>query len=167
MDQAPADFSAFVVSRWPGFVALAASITRDRAAAEDIAQEALIKISSRWHRVGEGNHGAYCRRIIYRDSVSYVRKYRGRSGRTVHPSDGALPDSESQVVEHLDAMRLLALLPAQQRAVLCLRYLEDLSEKETAAVMGVSVGTVKRHAHTALARLRTYLTGQERDRRVL
>lgn len=166
MEHAPDDFSVFVAARWTGFVVLAASITRDRAAAEDIAQEALIKVSSRWHRVGEGNHGAYCRRIIYRDSVSYVRKHRSRSGRTVHPSDVALTGSESQVVAHLDAMRLLALLPPQQRAVLCLRYLEDLSEKETAAVMGVSIGTVKRHAHTALARLRTHLTRPEHDRRV-
>ena len=166
MEHSPADFSTFVAARWTSFVALAASITRDRAAAEDIAQEALIKVSSRWQRIGEGNHGAYCRRIIYRDSVSYVRKARSRSSRMVHHSDGALPDNESQIVAHLDAMRLLVLLPPQQRAVLCLRYLEDLSEKETAAVMGVSIGTVKRHAHTALARLRTHLTRPDHDRRV-
>lgn len=152
-----ADEQAF--SRWAGerqlaLLRTAVLLTGDRHRAEDLVQEALTQVALRWRRLESGHPEAYARQVIVRRNVSWWRKHRREVVLDVH--DGAAPvagdtaGAERRIV--LD--RALAALTPRQRATVVLRYYEDLSERETADALGVSVGTVKSQAHLALRRLR-------------
>ena len=121
--------------------------------AQDLVQEALVKVALRWPRLRDGNPTAYARRIIVNDNVSWWRRRRETTGAQL---DLAVADDiTSDPVTALVVRRALMRLTPAQRAVLVLRHLDDLSERETAEVLGVSVGTVKSQNAAALARLRT------------
>src|SRR5207245_128299 len=96
----------------------------------------------------------YVKRAIVHGQINRWRRV-GRH-ETVMPSlpDVAISDGSSALAEHDAIRRALATLPPRQRAVLVLRYLDDRTEQETAAVMGCSVGTVKSQTHKGLAKLR-------------
>lgn len=128
-------------------------LTGDLHRAQDLVQEALVKVALRWGQLREGNPTAYARRIIVRDNVSWWRRRRETA---VAEPEGPAPDgvSSDPVTAMVVRRALLRLTPAQ-RAVLVLRHFDDLSERETADVLGVSVGTVKSQNAAALARLRT------------
>lgn len=126
-------------------------LTGDLHRAEDLVQEALVKVALRWRRLRDGNPTAYARTIVVRDHISAMRRRRevpveAISGRSQVSSD---PDAEMVV------RRALARLTPAQRAVLVLRHFDDLTERETADMLGVSIGTVKSQNSAALARLRT------------
>jgi RNA polymerase sigma-70 factor (sigma-E family) len=125
-------------------------LTGDLHRAEDLVQEALTKVALRWSRLAEGNPTAYALRIIVRDNISWWRRRRDVLTGSVHDR-GATEEPEIALV----VRRALARLTPGQRAVLVLRHFEDLTERETAEVLGVSVGTVKSQNAAALARLRT------------
>ena len=134
-----------------GLLRSAYLLTGDLHRSEDLVQEALVKVALRWPRLREGNPTAYARTILVRDNVSWWRRRRHevvvedvREARVVS-SD---PDTA------LVVRRALARLTPAQRAVLVLRHFDDLTERETAEVLGVSVGTVKSQNAVALARLR-------------
>ncbi|MEV0163043.1 RNA polymerase sigma-70 factor (sigma-E family) [Nonomuraea fuscirosea] len=147
-------FREFVAARSPALIRLGFLLTGgDQHAAEDLVQTALAKLVTRWRRVETPE--AYVRQIMYRQQVSWWRTS-ARRGEVVRASP---PETAARDPHHQSELRLvlrsaLARLTARQRAVLVLRYFEDLPEQEVAQVMGCSVGTVRSTAHRSLARLR-------------
>jgi len=147
------DFEAFVAARRGRLLRTAYLLTGDHHDAEDLVQTALVKAVPHWKRI-TGDPEPYVRRIMVHENVS---RWRRRRWREVYVD--ALPEASA----HDDptgriAMRaaLLQLAP-RQRAVIVLRYYEDLTERETADALSVAVGTVKSQARDALARLRVLL----------
>lgn len=134
-------------------------LTGDVHRAEDLVQDALVKVALRWERLREGHPTAYARTVIARDNVSWWRRYR-REALVADPSRRRAEDSAwaadhvGEVETRLVVLRALDRLTAGQRRVLVLRHFDDLSERETAEILGVSVGTVKSQNAAALARLR-------------
>ncbi len=126
-------------------------LSGDLQRAEDLVQEALIKVALRWRRLRGGNPTAYARTIVIRDHISAVRRRREVPVEEVVGESVVSSDPETEIV----VRRALARLTPAQRAVLVLRHFDDLTERETADVLGVSIGTVKSQNSAALARLRT------------
>ena len=150
-----AEFNEFVVARSSALMRTAYLLTQDHQLAEDLVQTALFKAALRWGRI-TGDPEPYVRRILYTESISWWRR---RSRRV---AESALrKDDERSVVGvdvdfdlQLSLERALQRLTPRQRAVLVLRYYEDLTEVEAARALGVGVGTVKSMHRQALARLR-------------
>jgi RNA polymerase sigma-70 factor (sigma-E family) len=149
----PADCEEYIRARLPRLLKLARALTLDEHTAADLVQDSLEKLIRRWSHLS-GDPDAYVRQIMVNQRVSSWRKVR-RERVTDRPPDAAVSDVE---VDHelFDALRAL---PKAQRAVIALRYLEDLTEVDTARVLGCSVGTVKSHSSRAMASLRTSLEG--------
>ncbi len=156
------DFDPFVASNLEQLLKTAYLITWDVGEAEDLVQDCLFKVARRWPRVRRmAQPGGYARRILVNLAVDGARGRARRRGEL----DGAAavadePDRDLLIgletrAELLDA---LARLTPRQRAVLVLRYFNDLTEAETAEVLGCSPGTVKSNASRGLARLREVLT---------
>ncbi|MEV4348975.1 SigE family RNA polymerase sigma factor [Actinoplanes sp. NPDC049596] len=147
-----AEFTAFVAERGQVLLRIAHALTGDRRTAEDLVQGALAKAYARWPRI-HGDAEAYVRRIIYNDRVSgWRRTGHGREVPMAEVPDR--PDREHDVTERLALREALLSLPARQRAVLVLRYLEDRTVEETAEVLGCRPGTVASQTSRALAKLR-------------
>jgi len=125
-------------------------LTGDLHAAEDLVQEALVKVALRWDRLRHGQPTAYARTIVVRDHISRWR--RRRDVVTAAPVDVAAVSSDPETA--LVVRRALGRLTPKQRAVVVLRHFDDLGVHEVAAELGVSVGTVKSQNAAALARLR-------------
>ena len=148
------DFSAFALSRWPGLVRLAFGLTGDRWAAEDIAQVTLARAYVAWRRVRRADDpDAYLRRILINASNRRFRR------RRVAEQPGDLPETAVEgpadlVGERAVQLAALRQLPARQRAVVVLRYWEDLSDAQIAAALACSPGTVRSQLSRALAKLR-------------
>jgi RNA polymerase sigma-70 factor (sigma-E family) len=145
-------FDEFVAARSQALLRTAYLLTGDHPLAEDLLQTALAKCWFAWGRI-DGPPEPYVRRAI---ATTYATWWR-RKWKAERPT-GALPEvpvDAGTPVEDRDALwRALAALPRRQRAVVVLRYYEDLSEAETAAALGVTTGTVKSQAAKALAALR-------------
>lgn len=125
-------------------------LTGDLHRAEDLVQEALVKVAMRWDRLRAGNPTAYARTIVVRDQISWWRRRREIPVEEV--STGAAVSSDPDVA--MVVRRSLQRLTAAQRAVVVLRHFDDLSVEETAAILRVAPGTVKSQNAAALARLR-------------
>lgn len=146
-------FDEFVAARSGRLLRTSYLLTRDHGLAEDLLQTALTKAWFAWSRI-DGDPEAYVRKVIVNTYASWWRrKWRGE-----HPTD-ELP--EGQGVDHADGSagshdlwEALGRLPRRQRAVVVLRYFEDLTEAETARLLECSVGTVKSQTSKALAKLR-------------
>jgi len=151
MDETPS-FAEWARARQRRLVRAAYLVTGDLGRAEDLVQEALVKVCLRWDRLADGHPEAYARTIIYRDHVSWWRRSREHPVAEV-TSDAATGGPDVEDAEVLRAA--LLRLPPRQRAVLVLRYYEDLTAAGTAHVLGISVGTVKSQTHDALRNLRT------------
>ena len=151
-----ADFEAYMSARQPSLLRTAYLLTGDQHTAEDLVQTALAKLYLSWDKVHDrGLMDGYVRRILVNENNSLWR----RAWKRREVSTDTLPDHQS-VVDTPDDGRSAALwefvqtLPRKQRAVVVLRYYEDLSEAEVADILGISVGTVKSQASRALAGLR-------------
>jgi RNA polymerase sigma-70 factor (sigma-E family) len=153
------DFRAFVAGRSAALLWFAHVLTGDRTDAEDVVQTALARTAAGWHRVRRtDNPEGYVRRAIVTTHLNAVRRrpWRERPAAELpEPATGGATASAEQELDERDAMwRTLAALPPRQRAVLVLRYYEDLSEADIAEVLGCSRGTVKSQAAKAMAHLR-------------
>ncbi|MBA3781769.1 SigE family RNA polymerase sigma factor [Nocardioides sp. InS609-2] len=126
-------------------------LTGDLHRAEDLVQEALVKVAMRWPRLRDGNPTAYARQIVVRDNISWWRKRRDLLIETVRDTHVRAHEPEVALV----VRRALSRLSPGQRAVVVLRHFDDLTERETADALGVTIGTVKSQNAAALARLRT------------
>ena len=154
------DFGEFVLARRPALLRFALALSGNPADAEDLVQTALTRTALRWRSVQREAADAYVRKAIVRLHINRWRSPLSRERIGAAPPDQpvAPEDSETRQV----VWGALAQLPPKQRAVLVLRYYEDLSEAEIAAVLGCSPGTVKSQAFKAMARLRT-MTGLRDD----
>jgi RNA polymerase sigma-70 factor (sigma-E family) len=151
-DAVEREFSEFVAARTYGLLRVAVVLTGDQHAAEDLVQGALAKAFVRWRQI-RGDVEAYVRRTIYHDSVSrWRRPYRREETSVAYPPEQAQPAEDVDL--RLVLREALLNLPPRQRAVLVLRYLEDLSVDETAAVLACPRGTVASLSNRALAKLR-------------
>jgi RNA polymerase sigma-70 factor (sigma-E family) len=149
------DFSAFATSRWPGLVRLAFGLTGDRWMAEDIAQTALAKAYVAWRRVSRADDpDAYLRRILVNASNRRFRRRRVTE-QPGDPPETAVDGPADLVSERAALLAALRQLPPRQRAVVVLRYWQDLTDAQIAAALGCSPGTVRSQLSRALAKLRT------------
>jgi len=153
-------FEEYVVARRSALLRTAYLLTGSHADAEDLVQTALIKCVPVWKRIADRPE-PYVRQVLVRESISRWRRRRWRETSVDDVPDGAVaePDVAGRVALH----QALGALPPRQRAVIVLRYYEDLTERETASVLGVAVGTVKSQARDGLARLRQRLPDLESD----
>ncbi|MFE2581458.1 SigE family RNA polymerase sigma factor [Streptomyces sp. NPDC059378] len=151
-----AQYEEFVRARWSRLVRTAYLLTGDAHHAEDLTQTALAKAYRSWRRVARSdNPEAYVRRMLVTCNSDRFRKRRVAEALTSAPPERARrDDAVGRVEERGVLMAALAGLPPRQRAVVVMRYWEDLSEGEVAEVLGCSVGTVKSQASKALAKLR-------------
>ncbi|MFJ5261688.1 SigE family RNA polymerase sigma factor [Streptomyces sp. NPDC088387] len=167
--ESQADFTEFATAAWPRLVRTAHMLTGDFHEAEDLVQTTLAKVYARWRRIPRDEINAYVRRALVNNNISRVRKRRIAHllmpflPESVHRSHGG----HAEAVERSAVLvQALAALSARQRAVVVLRYWEDLTEQEIAEVLNCSVGTVKTHARRGLEALRAHphLTLQEAKR---
>ena len=148
-------FDAFVRARLPALLRFAHALTGDPHTAADLVQDALERTGMRWHRIErQGDPEGYVRRAIINGRTSRWRKHRRETLVDCVPERTTSYDAP----RHDDQLwQLLATLPPRQRAVLVLRYYEDLSEAQIAATLGCSPGTVKSQSSKAIAKLRAAL----------
>ena len=149
------EFAAFMRGRYAALVRAGSLLVGDTAAGEDLVQTALTKTAMRWDRLSDkGAAEAYTRTTMVRLAARWGgRKWRGERATAVLPEVAGADDTAR--LDTADALAgALDRLPQQQRAVVVLRYYEQLSEQETAAALGCSIGTVKSRASRALAALR-------------
>jgi RNA polymerase sigma-70 factor (sigma-E family) len=143
---------ALVAERGSALLGTAVLLTGSRVAGEDLLQAALERLVRHWSRV-HGDKEGYLRRTMYHLAVDQWRLRRRRPEVLAEVEPPGQPDGTDAVHLRHALMQALATLPPRQRAVLVLRYWEQLSEAE-AEVLGCSVGTVKSTASRGLARLR-------------
>jgi RNA polymerase sigma-70 factor (sigma-E family) len=142
-----------VAERGSTLLGTAVLLAGSRAAGEDLLQSALERLVRHWSRV-RGDKEAYLRRTMYHLAVDHWRSRRRRPEVLAEVEPPGQPDGTDAVHLRHALVQVLAALPPRQRAVLVLRYWEQLSEAEAAEVLGRSVGTVKSAASRGLARLR-------------
>ncbi|MGH3649042.1 MAG: SigE family RNA polymerase sigma factor [Micromonosporaceae bacterium] len=141
-----ASFGEYVAARHGFLVRVAYLLTGDRHAAEDLVQLALVRVARHWERViAGGDPDPYVRRVLYRQHVSqWRRRWRHVELRPEPPVPASgPPDPAGAVTTSLLVRQALARLAPRQRAVLVLRYFEDLTEVATAEALGCSVSTLK------------------------
>jgi len=147
-------FDEYVVARSAALLRTAYLLTGNRADAEDLLQTTLAKTYLAWDRIRDREAvDAYVRRTMVNTQTSFWRRRRPEALYDVppeRPGRDALADSDL----HDALWKALGRLGRRQRAILVLRYYEDLSEADTAALLGVSVGTVKSTTSRALGVLR-------------
>ena len=149
------DFRAFVVARGPALLRSAYLLTGDQHLAEDLVQVALEKAAAHWGSIAVAAAEAYVRRIMYRDQVSTWRRRRVPESPVAIVPEPRRSWSDVDLVENRLLLReALLTLGRRQRTVLVLRFYEDLTEREVAELLGVSIGTVKSQTAKALNHLR-------------
>jgi RNA polymerase sigma-70 factor (sigma-E family) len=156
-----AEFSAFVARDGGQLLGFAFLLTGNRHDAEDLAQQALLRAAAHWAAARQ-SPARYSRTVLLNLVRDRWRAWQRQPAETLSVDPAALPSASDVAAAALDRQVLLhacRLLPQQQRAVLVLRFWEDRSVEETAAVLGCTAGTVKSQTHRALARLRAALSG--------
>ena len=147
------EFDEFVAARSTALLRTAYLLTHDHGLAEDLLQTTLAKSWFAWDRIS-GEPEAYVRKVLVNTFASWWRrKWNGEHATAELPERG-LDDAADAVTSEHDLWTAMERLPRRQRAVVVLRYFEDLTEAQTAEVLGCSVGTVKSQASRALAKLR-------------
>ncbi|MCX4914436.1 SigE family RNA polymerase sigma factor [Streptomyces sp. NBC_00687] len=154
------EFHRFVLGRWPRLMRTAFLLTGEQHAAEDLVQATLEQVYVAWRRVAAADEPeAYVRRVMIN---AHARRHRRKLKEFLAPRDDSgltheVPDRVDPIGRADDRGALLtalAQLPPRQREAVVLRYWEDLSEIQTAAAMGCSVGAVKSNAAKGIAKLR-------------
>jgi len=166
-------FEQFVEGSSSHMMTLAMLLTgHSRVDAEDLLQTVLERAYRRWRRICRtGDPGPYVRRMLVNAAVDRWRLLRRRPEWPFAPDSSpglatsAGPDMTAVLADQDMLWRALALLPAGQRAVLVLRYYEDLTEAQTAAVLGCTVGSVKTQTSRALSKLRGIVGTADGDHR--
>jgi RNA polymerase sigma-70 factor (sigma-E family) len=153
-------FEAFVMDASGRLMGTAYLLCGDRGHAEDLVQTALLRTARRWHRAQQQPE-AYARRVLVNLAKDRWRLLGRRVGEVAAQVDVAEPAGDA-VLEYDDLLAAVRALPAGQRAVLVLRFFDDLSVAETAAALDCSEGTVKSQTSRALDRIRGVLD-QEKE----
>ena len=168
VDASAADtgFDAWAADRSRSLLIFATAVTVDREAARDAVQDALVAVYLRWRRlILRGEPDAYARRIIINRHISWWRRLGRRERLTAFDTDlAATADQAQDDLADTDlARRLLAGLPARQRAAVALRFYDDLAFAEIAAVLDCTESTARSYVHRALERLRAELKDTNDD----
>jgi RNA polymerase sigma-70 factor (sigma-E family) len=148
-------FREFVQVRYVDLLRTAYLLCGSRDVAQDLVQNALVKAMSRWSRIDDPM--AYLRRTMVNERTARWRRIGSREFLTALVPEPWRPDAADAVIERDALLTAMNRLPARMRAVLVLRYWEDLSEADTAAILSCSVGTVKSQAARGLAKLRVLI----------
>jgi RNA polymerase sigma-70 factor (sigma-E family) len=156
-----AEFESYVAGDGGRLLGFALLLAGDYQDAEDLVQVALLRLASRWPAARQNPQG-YARTILVNLARDRWRVRRRRRPEALIADAARLPcgaarDDAAAVLDRQALLCACRLLPAAQRAVLVLRFWEDRSIEETAAVLGCTTGTVKSHTHRALRRLRIVL----------
>jgi RNA polymerase sigma-70 factor (sigma-E family) len=147
-------FEEFTAARLPALLRYAMLLSGDREQARDLVQEVLARALVKWGRIGTIEEPyAYVRRMVTNEFLSWRRRRKLTTVPLDEAHEAATPEPETPD----DLRGLLARLPGQQRAVLVLRYYEDLTDDEIATALGCRVGTVRGYASRGLAALRIEL----------
>jgi RNA polymerase sigma-70 factor (sigma-E family) len=159
-----AAFTAFVVDHERRLLGIALLLTGDRGLAEDLLQTALLSTYRHWGRVSRAESPlAYVRRVLINTHLSWRRRLMSTEQVLEVLPDPGGPDPQTAHAAQADLRRALAELSPRVRAVLVLRYFEDLTERETAQLLGCSTSTVNTHATRGLAALRRTLGPSDDD----
>jgi RNA polymerase sigma-70 factor (sigma-E family) len=155
-DSARREFAEFAAARASALIRVAYVLAGDQHAAEDLLQTALTKTAAHWGRIHTAPE-AYVRQVMYREQVSSWRRRARRREATMAevPDQQAVPDIGAET--RLSLQQALRALPPGKRAVLVLRYFEDLPEAQVASILGCSVGTVRSQTYKALTQLKAAL----------
>ena len=173
MDERAVDLAAFIDARSGSLLRYGYLLTGDHELAQDLLQNSLIKVYLSWDRIRDrAALEAYTRTVMTRTQLSWWRRPARREVLGVDPTERAVRDhhhvpERDQVHERDELWRLLATLGPRQRAVLVLRFYEDLSEADIARVLGCSTGTVKSQLSRGLARLRERMPAEPHTRNTL
>ncbi len=150
------EFTSYFTARVATLRRLAYAMCGDWYTAEDLVQATFVRLYRHWRTIRMDSIDAYTRRILVNGYLSH-RRDRQRESVVADPPDlAAAPDTGPET--RIDLGRALMLLPAQQRAMVVLRHLEDLSVAEVANVLGVAEGTVKSQTARGVAALRGHLS---------
>ena len=155
------EFTAYVRNRRPVLLRTARSLTPDPCDAEDLLQTALAKTYLAWERIADqGALDGYVRRTLVNTRTSQWRRRRLDEFACAELPEppgriASAPDPADHQADRDAVWRAIGRLPPRQRAMVVLRFYEDLTEGQTAEVLGVSVGTVKSAVSRALVKLRT------------
>ncbi|MDH6121787.1 RNA polymerase sigma-70 factor (sigma-E family) [Kitasatospora sp. GAS204A] len=154
-------FDEFVAARWPALLHLARLLTGgDRHRAEDLLQEALVKLWFAWPKVAGQAPEAYVRQILARAAArSARRRWWGERPTEQLPEMADHMELSVTVEERTRLESALALLPIRQRAAVVLRYYQDLPEQQVAEVLGCPIGTARSLTSRGVAKLRQVLAG--------
>ena len=144
----------FVSARGAALSRAAYLLTGDHQAAEDLVQDTYVVLVRRWQKVGKVDPEAYVRRVLYSRFVDGWRRRRLRELPWASTPEAAGGDEAGHATDRLMLEGALARLTSRQRAVLVLRFYEDLTEVQAADALGVSANTVKSQTRVALQRLR-------------
>jgi RNA polymerase sigma-70 factor (sigma-E family) len=157
------EFGEFVQRRAAPLHRTAYLLCGDWHLANDLVQEALAKTYRNWARVQRADSpDAYVRRILVNEANRHWRRQKmATTGHETTTDIAVTGDATNEIVRRDGLLRGLLALPARQRATIVLRYLEGLTERETATVLRCSEGTVKSQTSRALAALKTYLEREE------
>ena len=151
-DQREQEFTEFFSVHGPALRRTAYLVVRDWHLAEDLTQQGMAKLYAAWPRVRASTRAAYARKVVVNECLSHLRRRRPET-----PTD-ELPDRPAHVAPiTLDLGEALALLPPRQRAIVALRFLDDLPVAEVAELLGIAEGTVKSQTARALDTLRGHL----------
>lgn len=163
-----AEFREFVAARWSALLRTAYLLTGDHGRAEDLVQNALVRVHRHWAKVlaeddGSEERGpeAYVRKTMVNLNTDWWRRLgsRERPGGILPGGDRpSSADAYAEMELREDLWAELRALPAKMRATLVLRYFEDLGEAETADILGCSIGAVKSQCSRGLARLQKAMT---------
>jgi RNA polymerase sigma-70 factor (sigma-E family) len=148
------DFDEYYTARAPQLRRVAFLVVHDWQAAEDIVQSTFVKVYLKWPKISQSTVDAYVRRAVVNASVSYLRgRRRRRETLTPTPPETA-PMQTARVGPSDPIPAVLAHLPPAQRAVLALRFVDDLSVADVSEALGISEGAVKSQTSRGLSRLR-------------
>jgi len=159
-DSRDSDFAAYLAARQPSLLRTAYLLTGNRHDAEDLVQTAFAKLYLSWDKVrDQGSMDGYVRRILVNEHNSlwrraWKRREHSAEDTVLHGLDKPHHDAHDDGIGAA-LWEVVQTLPRKARAVVVLRYYEEMSEAETAAVLGISTGTVKSQTSRALAALRT------------
>jgi RNA polymerase sigma-70 factor (sigma-E family) len=160
-EELDAEFVAFVARRARPHVRAAVLLTGDWHAAEDLVQTCLVKLYRAWPTLDAGvDLDAYLRRMLVNTNRSWWRARWRREAPVATVPDRAGEDGQDAYDRAATVRQALRALPARQRAVLVLRFYEDLPVAEVADLLGCSAGAVKTHTHRGIRRLRQLLAGE-------
>jgi RNA polymerase sigma-70 factor (ECF subfamily) len=163
-----AEFAEFVHARSAALLRLAVLLTGNRRDGEDLLQTTLVKAYQSWWRLRQPNRAeAYVRRILVTSVISWRRRGATRESATDRVPDQPVPELSAAVLDRVLLRQALQSLSPGQRAVLVLRFYEDLSERQTAELLGCSVGTVKSQTARGLAALRRRVGTEDADEQMV